>query len=1338
MQLQLNFKTFHSFCRNFKQKQLFGFAFTLFILPGILGFSNTSISAQGPVNGGFEGKVIEKGTGKPLPGAVVQFINNANGFQTAKKSDLNGTFRQDTLQPGVYNIVVNLQGYKTFEKVQELYATRTNSLIPVPVELEKEVVAVVNPPDIQTPVVTNPDNSQPVQTPTPVATSTIAPNVAPNRNVGSDIDATVNLNPRRDEAFNASQVSTLPLGGITLTRSFDELAFLAPGVAPPPQAIGNSVGPGVGGGVGTSGQFAVNGLRSRANNFTVDGSDNNDEDIGVRRQGFFSLVPQPIESIQEFQIITLLAPAQYGRNLGAQVNALSKSGGNQFHGTLFGFFNSNRLNARNFFDNAGGNSTSILQGRQIFGDGTSRLVDVCLDRPISSSTCPDANRLRRTNSAGAEDSLTLGQGGFAVGGRIVQDRLFFFVSGEGQVLNGDQERHFAVPTVEQRGFFGAGAAGLQQCLGAGGFVNGVCRDATGTPTPFTPGFPTSVDGDAVFSLFPFANDPNGVYGRNTYTQALSADARGLILSGKVDYNFKRFGGRTQTFTARYNFTDDQRDLTDVGNALFSSIRPVVRTNNFSTYLSGGLTDNISNELRFSWGQTDLNFEELRDTTGFILPVGNISDSRFLLNARWVQNYTLPSCTSTGCSAPGIADYRTFLPSSGSFGTTAANTNLGAIGQLIVSGFSPVGVDVFNFPQQRKNNTFQFADTVRWQIGEHSLAFGTDIRRTYLNSDLPRNSRPLVTFTGGVASRNLSATGFAAPIDFASAGAATGFFQSVALPGKDARIRLSYNQLNFFAQDDLRIRRNLNLNFGVRYEYNTVPQEADNKIEDTFSQQFLFPFSGLRDFIDGRSKIYDSDKNNFAARLGFAYSPTSSAVIRGGFGMYYDQILGAVVSQSRNVSPTFTTINFGGGFLEDNNNVFTLFNPRNAIFDPASGRVCNRLDTMSPCGSSSISLFQPGSLNTFNPAISQQQLQAAFRDIYLSFPLANGNPFGATLPRRDLDTPLAFQYSLGYEQKIFQNTFVSIAYVGTSGRNLLRFTTPNLGTNFISVLQSVNLFNNNQITNQPTASGTTIDPFVGSNFQRPNPNIGSITQFETTGQSRYDSLQIELRGRLINKFQYQVSYVYGKVQDDVSDVFDLGGAFALPQNSDPKRQFGEYAPANFDVRHRFTYSFNYDLPELRNQNSAIRYLFGDWQIAGTGKFNTGQPFTVNTIFDINQDGNLTDRLNSTRFITETGNGRQPLLLANVDTTTLLAPFGQDGVVPRNSFRAGSLLDLDLSFVKRFVIREGQTLQFRTDIFNFINRANFGIPVRFLEAPSFGKAVDTVTPGRRIQFALKYIF
>src|SRR5256886_17260525 len=145
------------------------------------------------------------------------------------------------------------------------------------------------------------------------------------------------------------QVEALPLGGTTLTRSFDELALLLPGVAPPPETQGGVSGPGVGPGVGSAGQFAVNGMRSRANNFTVDGSDNNDEDIGVRRQGFVALIPQPIESIKEFQVITLLAPAQYGRNVGSQVNAVSKSGGNETHGTAYTFFNSSQLNARNFF-----------------------------------------------------------------------------------------------------------------------------------------------------------------------------------------------------------------------------------------------------------------------------------------------------------------------------------------------------------------------------------------------------------------------------------------------------------------------------------------------------------------------------------------------------------------------------------------------------------------------------------------------------------------------------------------------------------------------------------------------------------------------------------------------------------------------------------------------------------------------------------------------------------------------------------------------------------------------------------------------------------------------------
>jgi hypothetical protein len=92
--------------------------------------------------------------------------------------------------------------------------------------------------------------------------------------------------------------------------------------------------------VGTSGQFSANGLRSRANNFTIDGSDNNDDDIGVRRQGFTSLLPQSIESIREFRLTTLLPEPQFGRNLGAQIDAVSRSGRTNFYGMAYGFSDS--------------------------------------------------------------------------------------------------------------------------------------------------------------------------------------------------------------------------------------------------------------------------------------------------------------------------------------------------------------------------------------------------------------------------------------------------------------------------------------------------------------------------------------------------------------------------------------------------------------------------------------------------------------------------------------------------------------------------------------------------------------------------------------------------------------------------------------------------------------------------------------------------------------------------------------------------------------------------------------------------------------------------------------
>ncbi|MBV9210265.1 MAG: TonB-dependent receptor, partial [Acidobacteria bacterium] len=1132
---------------NVSSRRLISSVLTLVVLAF---FAATEARAQDTVTGAFEGTVTNVQTGAPVAGASVQFINQLSEVPVAKRTDSQGRFYQGLLPPGTYTIRVVANGFKTREVEQRLLATRPNAVVPVPVELE---------PESGTAIPTTPTaNATP--TPAPTGTPATSPNI-PDRSVLADINTT---DARRGGAFTEEEVSRLPLGATTIIRTFDELALLLPGVAEPPQTEGGGAGPGVGSGVGTSGQFAVNGLRSRANNFTIDGSDNNDEDIGVRRQGFLSLIPQPIESIKEFQVITLLAPAQFGRNFGAQVNAISKSGGNQLHGTFFGFLNASQLNARNALDTANGTATFPLVG----GGRT------VLDCTGVTFPCTTANGrpITVTNQSGGQDSSTLTQAGLVLGGPLMPDKLFYFVSAEGQFLNARKEASFAVPTVAQRGLFGTGATGIS--------VNPV------DPTQTVSAFPTTIDADAIFSLFPFPNNPNGIYGANTFTQNLPASGQGKVFSGKVDYNFK-MRERQNQFTARYNFTDDWRDLPVTGGALFSSLRPRVRTQNLSTFLNSELSDANSthplfNQLRLSYGRTKLNFDENRDTQ-FLIPSDRFPNEPFLLNARRRVNLTLPSSVA---------------PLYVTAGTT--ENDLGPVGQVIISGFSPVGVDVFNFPQRRVDNTYQLADTVTYRTGSHSFAFGTDIRRTEINSDVPRNSRPLITFGGAP----LLNGGFISGIDLAAASAATGFFQT--LGTTDSAIGLRYYQLNFFGQDEWRIRPNLSLSYGLRYEYNTPPREVNRRIESAFDSPALALLPGLG-ALQNRDQIFNPDRNNFAPRVGVAWSPNiygrdHESVIRAGYGIFYDQILGAVVSQSSNVFPNFLTVNFAGGFGA-NGGVFDLFNPSNALINIGTPAQPNFVPLVT-------------GLNTFNPQIPLANFVSIVNSI---FP----GGFGATLPNRRLKTPLAHEFNVTYEQQLSRNFVASVAYVGTRGRNLLRTTTPNFGANAFLLPLAFTVAGN-----VPSFGGFAFAPGSTTSFNgRPVPSAGAVNIYDSIASSNYNALQVELRGRykFVTSTNFQVNYTYSRATDDASDVFDLAGSPALPQNS--LTFAGERGPSNYDVRHRVSYSSISTLPEMRDRHPFLRFLFGGMQFASMGFFHTGQPFTVNSIYDINLDGNLTDRLNT---------------------------------------------------------------------------------------------------------------
>lgn len=1290
------------------------------------------------ITGTLKGYVLDAG-GLGIPEVSVRVTNQETGNPRATKTNSEGLYQFFLLPLGIYSIEAEKDGFYVLELDKKTIKVKLNSTVEwaPPVVMGTGVAPAIAA-------------AQPAQTQTPATSPQTAP--IAQEEYGGQLTSQ-NDSTRRANA-DEQMVSLLPLSNI---RSFDDLAFLAAGVSPPPQVKGVA-GPGIGSGIGTAGQFSVNGQRARSNNFTVDGSDNNDEDVGVRRQGFVALVPQSIESVKEIQIVTHLWDAEQGRSTGSQVNAVSKSGSNQIHGSVYDFFNHSSLNARNFFDYSAKNApdyqlTGLAIGTYVNGQPTNtrRL-------PVRIGT----QNVVLPNPSQGKDQFQRNQGGGTIGFPIIREKTFFFGSFERQDIKARQETHFAVPTVAQRGFLGFGATGF------------TATDRQNMSQTF---FPTFIAGDSVFSLFPFANNPVGPYGENTFTQVLPADAHGTIYSLKLDHNFKMFSEATHAFTARYNFTDDEKQVPVVGGALFSGVVPNVRTQNISLFLSSQLSPSKANQLRASYGRTALSFAELRDP--YLIPSSFFPNEPFLLNARQVLNGTFPP-------NPQFVDYRRSI-------VNTAEGNLGPIGQLIVAPFSPVGLDVYLFPQARANNTIQVADTLTWFKANHIYKLGFDIRRTQLNSSLNRNYRPQVVFGGSpdLTSQfgdaplpNISqfgpTPGYFSGADLASLGIPTGIFQSLAIGTPDSTIGLRFWQLNFFTNDNWHARRGLTFDYGLRYELNTVPREVNSRIENTFALNNLptpdtslslqRPFStqtlnnqdllnsynatlaALRQSLGGRDSIFAPDRNNFGGHIGFAWDPFTSnskqqgkTAIRGGIGAYYDLTLGSVVSQSRNVFPTFVPVNIDvNSFAYLNSLLFdpgqsgtlSIYNP---IFipitvtgqgQPTTFGLTNQLNAIRlPSG------VLPQVLGLlFDPSIANPPVGASR--------LPSGGGLAFTLPDNGLRAPYALQYNLQIERELFADFLLNVAYVGTRGIKLTRFRTPNGGPNSITLpIDPLGLNYNPQVPGSVPLLAVALPPLsdlANGVLQRPNPKLGAYTIFDSSASSTYHSLQTTLTKRFSKGYQLTAAYTLSHAIDDVSDVFDVAGAFVLPQD-DRALQF-ERGNANFDIRHRFSFSAIGNVPFLHKFNDAKGakgFFLGGWQFAAFTTYQTGQPFTVNSSLDVNLDGNLTDRLDTLNGLTAVDDRRVKLRL-ETNPINLLASLGANGRVGRNTFRASGIAKTDFTIIKNFQLSGGHFLVFRAEAFNIANRTHFGIPVRILEAPSFGQSVDTLTNPRQIQFALKYVF
>ena len=1203
----------------------------------------TLASAQS-TSGTLTGKVYDNAaTPRPVTDAKVTVVNENNGNARATRTDATGGYTMPFLVPGLYTITASATGLDGG---------------PVRMGIPLNCTTLLRAPDI-----TLHPPSAPSTTPAqPTGSAGVATQQDDNTSIINTIDATKRGN------FTERQIESLPLGGTTDMRTFDEFALLLPGVAPPPYTPGVR-GPGVGFGIGSAGEFAINGLRARSNNFTIDGSDNNDPDVGVRRQGFVTLVPQPIESIREFQVSTLLWNSEMGRDFGSQVNAVSKEGSNRFHGQAYGFFTDSKLNASNFFDYLGG-------------------------------------------ASGGENPFTRTQAGFVITGPIARDRTQFFGSFEHLSVNASTEQHFATPALADRRFLGLPVFGVLK-FSPNSFINEFFGERLGS-TPV---------GRNILSFYPAPNDPGGPYGANTFTEVLPADGRGSILSSKVTHRLND----TNTIYARYNFTDDIRVLPSVNRAIRSTVIADTRTQDLSLIYDRELGANLFSQARFSYGRTRLEFSPH-------------PDSSFVFSKNSVENIN----ASTGI-------------------ITVPSTT-GPIGELIVEPYSPVGVNAFSFPQQRANNTFQFADSISWTLKQHSLKLGADIRRVQLNSMLDRNYRPQVVYGGAVLTTGTlrlntdannpftflpQSEGFLSGLQLATLGLPSSIFQTITAGTPDSTIALRFNEYNFFLNDNWRVRPNFSLDYGLRYEYNSVPREANNRIEDALTLKnlpapggsradtaertaaFNASVDAYRKVLDGRTGIYEPDRNNFGPHVGFAWDPWSDGKtsLRGGYGLFYDAILGAVVSQSRSVFPTEIPVNIEPAFTSFD--VFTLNNPSTLVVRDGRGGVTIP----------DIPLIAKNTLNQFGG--SQADFVALIGELFRQNQLGGGLAF--TLPDKNLRTPYAQQWHLTFERELLRDYAVSLSYVGTNGTKLTMLTTPNLGPNVTPSVQFATNFAN-------FPSGFTLPPPLVlaecTRFQddkkcslqpnRAEPALGAYQIFKNAARSTYHALQLEARKRYTRGYQFTIGYTWSHSIDDVSDVFPIAGAPILAQDSLNLQL--ERGNASFDIRHRLTASLIWDLPFYRNTNSgAMARWAGGWQIASIFQASTGQPFTLNLPVDANLDGNLTDRPSTTDgLVFFSGHGRQKVAMAPGRDVNGFFTLGRNGGVGRNTARGDSFVNLDLGLNKNFRFTESQKLEFRAEFFNALNRANFGLPIRTLGSPGFGSAVETVNPARIIQFALKYSF
>jgi hypothetical protein len=953
------------------------------------------------------------------------------------------------------------------------------------------------------------------------------------------------------EVIQGRQVTELPLNG----RNFTQLALLTPGVTrgdygDQASGVNNNVETFRNGETGGA-ALSVNGLRAQANNFILDGLDNNES--LVNSINFFP----PAEAIQEFRVNTSVAPAEFGRAGGGIVETSIKSGTNEIHGSAFWFIRNSELDANNSYFNAAG--TPIVKS------------------PFKRN-----------------------QFGGTVGMPIFKNKLFIFADYQGLRQDRPLNPEFAtVPTDKMRNgdfseLLGTGLtttpAALTGC-GAVVPVNGaIYNPLTCAPFPgnMIPSGQINAAGQKYLKAFPEPNLP----GILKNFRAQRRDIRQFNdFDIKLDYNVTS----KDTAFARYSYGQDVFNLTPRLGTLSSGFGSGNNQNHPRGVAAGEIHSfgsSVVNDFRFGYS---------RPFFAFLNPFNNIAQAQQLgiVNA----NRT-PQLGGT----PLIGGFNNEIEFSGDGGP-------------------------FIVPQ----SSYQYEDTLSWAHGKHSFRFGSNIIRrdvSFFISDFRGkgffNIGPGTgDFTGYEVSELLA-----------------GFIDNYSVSVPNTVDTRSW-ETGYFGQDDWKISHRLTLNLGLRYDLYTPPYELNNR----WSNFDITTGTLRRAGVNGNSRsLVNTDKNNWAPRLGFAYDLAGHGrtVVRGGYGIFYFVDRGGVGNQL-SANPDFSGVT-----------------------------------TLLASSGARVTLSGQGPANNNNNALATQPLPVPVAGV-----VNDANPTNtsviAIFPNNQ--TSSIQQANLQIGQDLGHDTALNVAWVGTKADHLMtwfQYASP-----FSNLASNAALFPGRGLS--VTAGGAIgTSHYSGLQLQlKKRMSHG----FQYTAAYTWSHATDNSNGAF-------------SINNNSPIFVDSAGHVLLSQNkgnSDTDQRHAFVGTALYELPFGRGKRWGSDWSGLVNN------AFGGWQFNNIVSLGTGTPFDI-TIDGVRPDILGPVSLGSLQLLTNGPAAFRDWISAGPNTFALPPQnashqFLRPGTLGRNHFYGPGYGTWDTSLFKNFSLTERVKMQFRTEVFNVLNHPQF---------------------------------